>query len=126
MKKLLAMSMIGMIAITSISCSNDSMESNKDVQKTAITKQASKSGKDITKEEQAAIDAIKMDEAGRLPGGGAIIRCHTNYLAPTGHSCVSSGGYMVQVSWITTPQSGGGDIGPITYYFTDIVSECGC
>lgn len=124
MKKLLAMSMILMIAITSMSCSNDSMESTKSepVQKTSINKTFARSAEGTTKEEQAAIDLIQLDNVGKYVGGTkAYISCHTDYLDFAGHACVYSNGYLFNVSWIY-----GADGQPGPYYTATQTSFCNC
>ena len=65
----------------------------------------------------------------KLPGGGgAIINCHTEYNTWEGHACVSSGGYLFQVSWHGTYEYvSPGNWQYVTQYWAgDPVSSCGC
>jgi hypothetical protein len=130
MKKLLAMSMILMIAITSISCSNDQSGASSDyTNQTFTSKNIAQKGEPSESASQSAIDAVKNGTLGRLPGGGTVIHCHTNYLNDVGHACVSSGGYMFNVSWTSqytypSGESGYYPDGPV--YTSTQVSYCNC
>lgn len=128
MKKLIILAMIGMITL---SCSNESVTgpNQEPVQKSTVNKSAAR-GEDTSKEEQEAIDAIKMDTAGKYVGTtGTTIHCHTDYLSDVGHSCVSSGGYLFNVSWTSyysypSGESGYYPDGPV--YTATQVSSCNC
>lgn len=122
MKKLVILAMIGMIFT---SCSNDDLISTpKASNQSNYEKTIERSAPGVTKKEQEAIDLLKGSITGRLPGNSAYINCHTDYSAPSGHSCVSSGGYLFNVSW-ATPSSSSGSVGT-TFWFSDQVSSCGC
>ncbi|MFP7656108.1 hypothetical protein [Chryseobacterium proteolyticum] len=124
MKKLIILAMIGMITL---SCSNESVTgtNQEPVQKSTVSKSAAK-GEDPSREEQEAIKAVEMATTGRIYNGGTVINCHTDYTANSGSSCVSSGGYLILVTWITTTPTSNGDAGPVRHYFTNHVSSCGC
>jgi len=127
MKKAILALMIGMITL---SCSNESVTgtNQEPVQKSTVNKYAAK-GEDASREKQEAINAVQMGVTGRIYNGGAIINCHTNYLSDVGHACVSSGGYLFNVSWTSYYSYPGGESGyypdgPV--YTATQVSSCNC
>lgn len=89
-----------------------------------------------------AMEVLRLNRESELNGGGpvtdrrAIIICHSDYSAPSGHACaLSPGGYLTEVTWSqqsTTYQPAGmpGIIGTLpdahTVYHGALVPRCTC
>lgn len=86
-----------------------------------------------------AMEVLKSSRESELNGDApvsdrrAIIICHSNYAASTGHACaLSPGGYLTEVTWGPEQTQVGGSNGPImenpthTVYHGTLVPRCTC
>lgn len=128
MKKLFSIGVLTLVMITSCQNTNDEITPQPE-SKTQLSNTLDSKTTVTGPSDQGVINSLSdFMEANRLPGGGAIINCHTPYNTSSGHACVSSGGYMFNVMWQGTYVN----VGPgdweyvIKYYASDPVSSCGC
>ena len=131
MKKLF---FVGVFTLTSLAaCQNESNEVfEKNENKGQKIEQQSRTSLDIVTgkaSDEAVLNSVnELFIASRLPGGGAQIMCHTNYLADSGSACVYNGGYMFQVTWGTEwvyePKTG--QFIDQTVWHSNSVHSCGC
>lgn len=136
MKNLFLTMIIAIFATLSIySCSNDSMESTKPepIQKTSVSNASAKDAKDLTPDQQKEMidDAVaKVRESRELKEENtnrpAQILCHTSYAGDSGHACVWSNGYLVNVTWSPMTYGNQTPPDPGTEYTGTIVPRCNC
>ena len=139
------------IALTLTACNNENSTTAPEEQQkqTFSSKTMARDGEEIPEltpeEEKAVIEeaarTLLLDREDELKGQTgdagrkALILCHTNYSAPSGHACVyNSSGYLVTVTWSTGSEqyyAGNGLYGtypdrPKTYYSGTITPRCNC